>query len=480
MTAVILLALGLGGLAAGILVGRYYVPDDRALKRTAKHAQAYVKTINLLLARDRDAAVNELVGVVAENVSDVEPYFALGALFRNRGEWERAIRVHQAIELREQHNHKLCLRARYQLGLDFRAAGMPRRATRAMEDCVAEDPKLLGALRCLCGLYEEQGRFVEAAAAWHRIEKLDGKGDSNREHHLLCAAAQRAIENDDTASAKRLLKDAKVIDDQSAHLLVASAELAAARGNWKGASVRLREALSGHPDMVSYLAEPLRAAELELHAKDDEDQREEQATRGTIATLDAVGAEIGGAPLLALAAAELRVQVEDDEAQEDLHRLATENPELLPARVAAARLALASGDAGQVNRELDALVGEQGVLESALEGAWRCERCAHSSEFFFWRCESCRNWGSARRDMSGGGRASVQSRRERRSKKRAAPMLLSGDSLPSASLDSGLSEATLRNQAGQRSSALGRAGKWLSGAVGTARGTKSETDDDLD
>jgi lipopolysaccharide biosynthesis regulator YciM len=418
MTAVILLALVLGGLAAGILVGRYYVPDDRALKRTAKHAQAYVKTINLLLARDRDAAVEELVGVVAENVDDVEPYFALGALFRNRGEWERAIRVHQAIELREQNNHKLCLRARYQLGLDFRAAGMPRRATRAMEDCVADDPKLLGALRSLCGLYEEQGRFVEAAACWQRIQKLDGSGDRLREHHLLCAAAQRAIENDDPASAKRLLKEAQAIEPESAHLLVASAELAASKGNWKGVSARLRQALSVHPDLVSYLADPLRAAELELHAKDASEDREGDATRGAIAALDSVGADIGGAPLLALAAAEMRVEVDGEDAQEGLHQLALENPSLLPARVAAARLALASGDAGQVNRELDALVGEQGVLESALEGAWRCRQCHHSSEFFFWRCESCRNWGGAERDMSGVGQATVRARRERRSQAR--------------------------------------------------------------
>jgi hypothetical protein len=59
-------------------------------------------------------------------------------------------------------------------------------------------------------------------------------------------------------------------------------------------------------------------------------------------------------------------------------------------------------------------------------------------------------------------------------------MLLSGDSLPQASLDSGLSQSKLRTLAGQRPSALGRAGKWISGAIGTVRGTKSESDDDLD
>ena len=38
MTAILLLALGLGGLAAGILIGRYYVPDDRELRRMAPAA----------------------------------------------------------------------------------------------------------------------------------------------------------------------------------------------------------------------------------------------------------------------------------------------------------------------------------------------------------------------------------------------------------------------------------------------------------
>jgi len=480
VTAVILLALALGGLAAGILVGRYYVPDDRALKRTARHAQAYVKTINLLLARDRDAAVNELVGVVEENVDDVEPYFALGALFRNRGEWERAIRVHQAIAVREGTESKLGLRAHYQLGLDFRAAGMPRRATRAMEDCIKADPALLGALRALSGLYEEQGRFSEAADACERIHKSHGGGDRKREHHLLCAAAQRAIEVDDLPSAKRLLKDAHAIKPDSAHLSVAGAELSAAKGDWKAVIAKLRQALVMHPDMVSYLAEPLRAAEYELQPSTSESSPEDGATRDAIALIEGVLGDHGNDPILELAAAEMRVQVEDEDAQENLHRLTEQNPQLLPARVAAARLALASGDSGQVNRELAALVGADGVLESALEGSWRCGSCNHTSEFFFWRCPACRDWGSMQRDMGGPAHLSVQARRERRTERRGASMLLSGDSLPKAALDSGLSAEELRKQAGTKDSAFGRAGKWLAGAVGTVRGTKSKSDDDLD
>jgi hypothetical protein len=119
-------------------------------------------------------------------------------------------------------------------------------------------------------------------------------------------------------------------------------------------------------------------------------------------------------------------------------------------------------------------------LESALEGAWRCAHCNQLVAFFSWRCSACRDWGSLQRDMGRAAHLSVQDRRERRREARGSSMLLSGDSLPKAILDSGLSEEALLRQAGHRDSALGRAGKWLAGAVGTVRGTKTNSDDDLD
>ncbi len=468
MTAILLLALGLGGLAAGILVGRYYVPDDRALRRTARHAKSYVKAINLLLERDRDGAVKELVDVVAENVDDVEPYFALGALFRNRGEWERAIRVHQAIELREHGNRSLCQRARYQLGLDFRAAGMPRRATRAMENCLEADPKSSDALRALVSLYEEQGRFAEAAEALGRLAKLDPATDREREHHLLCAAAQRAIEHDDLGSAKRFLKAAAGAGEgESAHCLVASAELAFAKKNWKGAVTRLGQAVAFEPEIVSYLAGPLKAAQSELQAGSE--TAESDAQQRAAQVLRDAGEGVGGGRLLALASAELLAVVEPDTALSQLHLLRDENPDFLPARVASARLALEADDEAALREELEALVGENGVLDSALDGVWCCSRCAHPSEFFSWRCESCRQWGSPRLDHGSAVRAPAPARRERRQERRTGPMG-NGQALPEAALDSGLSDAALV-EAGSRRSALGRAGRWVKGAIGAVRGS---------
>src|SRR5687768_2087953 len=207
--ALVILFVGLGCMAAGVLIGRYYVPDDRQLRRTARHARSYMKALSFLIARDHETVVNELRTVVEENIEDVEPYFALGAMFRSRGEHERAIRVHQSLALRERDKRKLRQRAMFELGLDFRAAGMPRRATRAMEEVLVEDPDHEGALRVLAALYEEQARFSEAAARWQKIGKLRKEDTGSREHHLLVAAAQAALARDDLDSARQFLKGAQ-------------------------------------------------------------------------------------------------------------------------------------------------------------------------------------------------------------------------------------------------------------------------------
>jgi lipopolysaccharide biosynthesis regulator YciM len=640
--ALVLLLVGLGALAAGVLIGRYYVPDDRQLRRTARHSRAYMRALSHLVARDYETAVSELRTVVEENVDDVEPYFALGAMFRSRGEHERAIRVHQALALREHNKRKLRQRAMYELGLDFRAAGMPRRATRAMEEVMLEEPDHEGALRVLAALYEEQARFNEAAGLWQRLGRRRGEDTSHREHHLLVAAAQAALGRGDADSAKQLLKAAQK-HEESSHFLAAAAELAAARGNHRGAKDRLKQAMIAEPALVPHLLPALIAAEHgiaveegseePLHRADDLDDEAEprlaagQLAAGPTATLaagsqlalpavspvdaPAVGAEVssrnGGmtvarqdatgavvavtaqeapatkveegqvaathgvatpvvatpvvatpvvathgvatpvvaAPVVAapvamqgvaaqgvgqgaagstgaevalfahelmaamrpasepadgvalvaahkagatvtervlavlaeveasrgprLELALIRAQLvpaNDVAAQAALAReLVTRFPEALAARVATARLAMASGDAAAIRSALDGLVSEEGALAWALRGRWQCAHCGSRPGAFSWRCGQCRRWNTLR--METGIEAPPLPPRERRAVARVArPEVLLGaardEALPTATLDVGLSDADLAS-AGVRRSLLGKVGGWVSG-----------------
>ena len=467
--ALVLLLVGLGALAAGVLIGRYYVPDDRQLRRSARHSRGYMRALSHLIARDYETVVSELRAVVEENIDDVEPYFALGAMFRSRGEHERAIRVHQALALRERDKRKLRQRAMYELGLDFRAAGMPRRATRAMEEVILEEPGHEGALRVLAALYEEQARFNEAAELWQRLGKKRGEDTGHREHHLLVAAAQAALGRDDLDSAKQLLKAARK-HEESAHFFAAAAELAAARGNHRGAKERLKQALVADPGLAPHLLPGLIAAEQGLaahegtgdrgkHRADDLDEEDRApapqlaaaasppqleaaalpATTETalvaapaapssvvapaaeavsmttspaearailspaghridavvagpdeskaapspvvalrvLAVLGEIEAETGPRLELALIRAQL-VPPGDVAAQtECAKQLIARFPDSLAARVAAARLALASRESAAIGSALEGLVSDGGALAWALRGRWQCAHCGH-------------------------------------------------------------------------------------------------------
>ena len=469
--ALVLVLIGFGVLAAGVLIGRYYVPDDRALKRTARHAQSYMRALNHLLARDKDAAVDELRKVVEENTSDVEPYFALGALFRSRGEWERAVRVHQAIELRPDVKRKVRQRALYELGLDFRAAGMPRRATKAMEQCLEDDNKHEGALRALCGLYEEQRYYADAADVWARLEKLRTGEVSPREAHLWAAAARQAIAIGDIDAARRHLKRAERRGADNPHVVATAAELAAAKGNPRGAAKQLRKALTSNPELAAHFVPALQEAERQqlladqgvAAERDLDDERREEIRRlaadRTGRALDEVMQDVGPYPTLQLARAKLRAESDLQGALEELRLVLEKDPSLLAARVSASRLVLALGQDDAAKQELAGLMAPGGTLARLTEGVWQCGDCGRFETEFFWRCDQCRQWGSATYDTDRT-QSGDRSRRERRSLPRSMDRPV--HALPSAD----------PSEAG-KSGIVGRAGSWISGAWSGIRGGKS-------
>lgn len=399
MSTFLILVLVLAALVcmlAGILIGRYYVPDDRMLRRSAKHARSYIRTATLALAGDHDGAFDELREVViADNIADTEPYFALGALLRARGQWAQAVRVHESLRLRQGLTRKEYLRTTYELGLDYFHAGMPRRAIAAMEQCLSQDSKHEGALRALCRLYEVTGRYADAARCFRELRRI-GKGLKEHEealvHHLLCAAARAAIP-DDLDAAKRHLREAQKSEHASEHALVIAAELAMARRDGSEAIAALREALARRPDLAPHLVPMLTSA---LTAQQDGNL---DTAKAAVDILWSVRESIPPSGYLDLAIAELRSLYDGVAALEEYRQAAAAYPDLLAAHVATARLALAENDTGGIRRELDALAGPEGVLSWALAGTWRCGACGHRETSLFWRCSQCESWGTVCRDV---------------------------------------------------------------------------------
>ena len=118
------LAFGLGWVASRL--------DLRQLKRERDDSpRAYFKGLNLLLNEQQDKAIDAFIEAVQNDPDTTELHFALGNLFRRRGEFERAVRVHQHLLDRADLKGKDRDRAQLALAQDYMKAGLFDRAESA-------------------------------------------------------------------------------------------------------------------------------------------------------------------------------------------------------------------------------------------------------------------------------------------------------------------------------------------------------------
>ena len=121
------LFFALGWLAARIDI-KQLVSESRRLPHS------YFKGLNFLLNEQPDKAIEAFTEVVKVEPETVDLHFALGNLFRRRGELERAIRMHQSVLDREDLAPEQRLSALYELAQDYLKAGLLDRAAGARAD----------------------------------------------------------------------------------------------------------------------------------------------------------------------------------------------------------------------------------------------------------------------------------------------------------------------------------------------------------
>ena len=118
---VIPLFFALGWVAARVDI-RHVMQESRAVPRS------YFKGLNYLLNEQPDKAIEAFLEVAKMDPDTLELHFALGALFRRRGELDRAIRIHQNLVDRADLSQDQRMKALYELGQDFLKSGLLDRA----------------------------------------------------------------------------------------------------------------------------------------------------------------------------------------------------------------------------------------------------------------------------------------------------------------------------------------------------------------
>src|SRR5579863_701746 len=206
----LVVAAGLGGwfLARWARSGSRHLP--------AKFASAeYFKGLNFLLNEEPDKAIEVFIRMAEVDSDTVETHFALGSLFRRRGEADRAIRIHQNLIARPNLSRQHRAEALFELAHDYLRASLLE-----LLDAPSYTEQVL---HSLVSLYEMQRDWEQAIAMRKRLESLTTESERKIIAQYYCELAQSALLAQDVPLAQKFLKRAQSQDPDCvrAHLMLA-------------------------------------------------------------------------------------------------------------------------------------------------------------------------------------------------------------------------------------------------------------------
>jgi lipopolysaccharide biosynthesis regulator YciM len=358
--------------ALGWMASRF---DLRQLKREREDApRAYFKGLNLLLNEQQDKAIDAFIEAVQNDPDTTELHFALGNLFRRRGEFERAVRVHEHLLGRSDLRTGDRDRAQQALAQDFMKAGLFDRAEAAWR-ALLDTPFEGEARLALLSLYERSRDWAQAVDMAQHLEQAGDGSFAARVAHYECERCEEADASGESAQADAALARALAAAPQAARpvLLQGQREW---RGGDAAAALRAWDALrAAHPLSFLLVVQDYLAA---ARAAGQMDQAH--------AALSSAFEQVPAVELL-----QALQDLEGDDSRQHLPRLLAQlhdNPSL-----SAAQLLLSLPPECWTSEAWAAL--RSALARSALPlQRYRCAACGFEAQRYFWQCPGCLSWDS--------------------------------------------------------------------------------------
>jgi lipopolysaccharide assembly protein B len=359
-------------------------------KREIKHdnvklpdfSSDYFKGLNYLLNEQTDKAIECFVRMLEVDSDTVEIHLAVGNLFRQRGEVDRAIRVHQNLITRPTLSKSQRAYALLELAQDYMRAGLFDRAETLCRELIDMEMHVGRALSLLSDIYQQEKEWEQAIAVSQRLHEKTGQSMERAIAHFHCELAEQARDRGDQAEALRCIERALATDPDCVRATIIRAEIACAAGRFKDAIRAYRHVEQQDPE---YLPEVIPSM---VHCYQQLGKEHE-----LLDFLQKVYAKRGGTTVLSAVAKMIELQQGKDAARRYLIQRLHENPSLR----GVSRLMDMEEDTGDhgVSDLLD-LIKE--TVDQVLEEkpVYQCTDCGFAGKALHWRCPGCKRWGTVK------------------------------------------------------------------------------------
>lgn len=370
------------GLLVLIAVGAWAFGQflDRDAALPTRISADYIRGLNLVLSQKTDEALELFIQMAKVDEDTLETHFALGHLFRRRGEFDRAIRVHENLLKRENLNDMQHDQAIFALAEDYLGAGLFDRAEALLEQIQGSSTHSQVALEKLGYIYEREGEWEKAIDTHRRLEMLSGQKTPHVAHYY-CELAEQALANGETDKAREYLKHTVRNPSGALRGTLIRAQIARGEKRFREAATLYRQVIEQDAGFISEVLPELLSCS-EQDGRSDEFEafitglsQKSPSANDAIAYATVLN-ELTRSPALAAGLAKF---VADNDVLNHLIDVA----------------ALDSDEADERARALERIA--TGLRMLALSTArYRCGNCGYGTQRFIWHCPSCKLWETVR------------------------------------------------------------------------------------
>jgi lipopolysaccharide biosynthesis regulator YciM len=365
--------------AAGWALGRF---DERDGEEPAQPLNKdYLKGLNFLLNEQTDQALEHFLKMVRVDDRTIETHFALGSLFRRRGEIDRAIRIHQNIIARPDLAAEQRDQALYSLAKDYLKAGLLDRAEKMFSRLAQGSRYQVEALERLCRIYEQEHEWQRAITSGQKLETLSGRSLELQIAHYYCELAEQSAAENDFAAARSFIKKAQSGRARTLRGALTRGDIARDTNDPKTA-LKLYQRII---DENTYLITEALPRIIDVHRsegsldkleKNLESMLKKNPAMSTDIAYTAIANNIGDIPVI-------------DRCVEDY---------MLNEPTLGEFIDLQSTADGDDDSRHNALTKVRSALSklAAATPRYQCKECGFSSQQLVWQCPSCKDWETQR------------------------------------------------------------------------------------
>jgi lipopolysaccharide biosynthesis regulator YciM len=360
----------LGWIAARVDI-KQLVSESRSLPR------GYFRGLNFLLNEQPDKAIDAFIEIVKLDPETADMHFALGNLFRRRGETERAIRVHQNLLSRPDLPLEQQVHAQYELGMDYLKAGLLDRAEETF-NLLVDTQYAVQARRALLEIFQREKEWRRAIKAAEGLQE-SGAGALNKEiAQFYCELAQDALVHMEPQDAKAMLEQALQTDRKSVRATMLYGDAQMAKGDTEGALKTWRRVEQQSVPHVALVANRL----MDGYRKVGRQQEGVNLLRAYLAEASSIDLiEVVFKAVIELDGVDAAKQL----VVEELRR----NPTLLGLdKLLEARLMDAPANVWEELSMVKNLV--HGYTQKLAR--YQCSHCGFKARQFYWQCPGCSRW----------------------------------------------------------------------------------------